>query len=92
MRTVLADVKAAVDANDAAKTKTQADSLEEAWAKFEDAVKAKDKTAYSNIEEPHRGRRQGEPAGSEGDEHPDPGARRPAGAAYQVSDSKRTQV
>jgi iron uptake system EfeUOB component EfeO/EfeM len=52
MRTVLADVKKAVDANDAEKVKTQAVALEDAWAKFEDAVKAKDKAIYDQIEEP----------------------------------------
>lgn len=52
MRTVLANVKKAIDANDAAKAKTEADNLEQAWAKFEDLVKEKDKSLYQDIEEP----------------------------------------
>ncbi|EFM08941.1 conserved hypothetical protein [Paenibacillus curdlanolyticus YK9] len=52
MKTVLTDVQKAVDAGDAAKAKTEAANLEEAWAKFEDNVKDKSKELYEKAETP----------------------------------------
>lgn len=52
MRTELAGLQKAIEAGDAAKAKAGADALEAAWQKFEDDVKAKDKTTYGNIEDP----------------------------------------
>jgi uncharacterized low-complexity protein len=52
MLKALADVKADVDKNDAAQAKVHAGKIEEAWMTFEDAVKAKDKTQYQDIEDP----------------------------------------
>lgn len=52
MRTVLADVQKAVEAGDETKAKSGGVELEEAWLKFEDAVKAKDKDAYEKVEKP----------------------------------------
>lgn len=51
MKSVLADVQKAVDAGDAEKAKKEADELDEAWEKFEDGVKEKDKALYGNIED-----------------------------------------
>jgi len=52
MKSALANVQKAVDAGDEAKAKSGATELEEAWEKFEDAVKEKDKEAYEKIEKP----------------------------------------
>lgn len=52
MQAILTDVKSAVEAKDAAKATTEAEEMHEAWEKFEDAVKAKDKDLYEKIEEP----------------------------------------
>jgi hypothetical protein len=52
MLKALADVKADVDKNDAAQATEHAGKIEEAWQTFEDAVKAKDKTQYQDIEDP----------------------------------------
>jgi hypothetical protein len=52
MQNVLIDVKAAVDAGDAAKAKLEADRLEEIWKKFEDDVKVKSKQDYDKVETP----------------------------------------
>lgn len=52
MRTELAELKKAVDAGDAANIKKYAEETDEAWEKFEDAVKEKDKDAYAKIEDP----------------------------------------
>jgi hypothetical protein len=50
MQDVLVSVKAAVDAGDAAKAKSEGPKLEEAWAKFEDNVKEKSKENYDKAE------------------------------------------
>jgi hypothetical protein len=52
MKDVLAEVKSSVDAGDAAKVKSDAAKLEEAWASFEDDVKAKSKDLYDKAETP----------------------------------------
>ena len=52
MRAALAEVKQPVAAGDQATAQTKAAAVEDAWAKFEDALKAKDKDMYTNIEEP----------------------------------------
>lgn len=52
MRSQLAELQKALEAGDQAKAKTGAEKLEEAWAKFEDGVKAKDKALYGQIEDP----------------------------------------
>jgi hypothetical protein len=52
MLKALGDLKVALTANDAAKAKTATDGVEEAWSKFEDAVKAKDQAIYAQVEEP----------------------------------------
>jgi len=52
MRQALAGVQKAVEAADVNQAKAGGDALEAAWAKFEDAVKAKDKALYGQIEEP----------------------------------------
>ena len=52
MKVTLAEVKKAVEAGDQATAKAKADALEEDWGKFEDAVKAKDKAMYADIEDP----------------------------------------
>jgi iron uptake system EfeUOB component EfeO/EfeM len=52
MRKELAELKEAVEKNDAEKAKKAAEETEEAWEKFEDAVKAKDKAMYEKVEDP----------------------------------------
>ena len=52
MRSQLAELQKALEAGDQAKAKTGAEKLEEAWAKFEDGVKAQDKALYGQIEDP----------------------------------------
>jgi hypothetical protein len=52
MKEVLAEVKSSVDAGDAAKAKSGAVKLEEAWASFEDVVKDKSKDLYDKAETP----------------------------------------
>lgn len=50
MKTAVVDLRKALSANDAAKAKTHATAVDDAWAKFEDEVKAKDQALYANIE------------------------------------------
>lgn len=52
MKAVLTEVQTAVDAGDAAKAKTEAANLEDAWAKFEDEVKVKSEDLYEKAETP----------------------------------------
>jgi hypothetical protein len=52
MLKALGDLKVALTANDAAKAKTATEGVEAAWAKFEEAVKAKDQAIYAQVEEP----------------------------------------
>ncbi|MFC5530256.1 hypothetical protein [Cohnella yongneupensis] len=52
MKAVLTEVQKAVDEGDAAKAKTEAANLEDAWAKFEDDVKDKSKDLYEKVETP----------------------------------------
>jgi hypothetical protein len=52
MKAVLTEVQAAVNSGDAAKAKTEAANLEDAWAKFEDDVKVMSKDLYDKAETP----------------------------------------
>ncbi len=52
MKTTLAELQKQVDANDAAGVKESAESLEEAWEKFEDGVKEKSAELYEKVETP----------------------------------------
>jgi iron uptake system EfeUOB component EfeO/EfeM len=52
MRTQMADLRSAIDAGDTAKAQKAAKQLDDAWDKFEDKVKAKDKDLYDRIEDP----------------------------------------
>lgn len=51
MRQVLAETQKAITAGDAAKAQLEAKEIDEAWEKFEDDVKAKNKDLYGKIEE-----------------------------------------
>lgn len=51
MQATLADLQKAVDAGDTAKAQKDGAALEEAWAKFEDTVKAQNKDMYGKIED-----------------------------------------
>lgn len=50
MLSITKDLKAQLDAGDAAKVKVTAPQLEEAWASFEDGVKAKYPNDYQEVE------------------------------------------
>jgi len=52
MQDTLVQMQKDVDANDAAKTKADADKLEESWEKFEDGVKKNQADVYQKVEEP----------------------------------------
>jgi uncharacterized protein (DUF2147 family) len=50
MKSAVVELRRALGSSDAAKAKAAFGEVHEAWEKFEDEVKAKDKTLYTNIE------------------------------------------
>lgn len=52
MKQTVSDLKAQLQANDAAKVKSDAEKLEETWETFEDTVKEKNADLYEKLETP----------------------------------------